>query len=160
MKRKFLFLAGVTVTAMAVVGAFAGSAAADTPSKSYCSKGGTFTTSVSFQQSLLDAGVAAGGIWNVEFDGTAFGVNEPSEGLAELFAGSDGGDDFAFFSDPTGKVFGSPFPNQPVPASAVEFMPVFAGPCVTPPAPPPGASHVFLCNKAYPSDANMILAAV
>jgi hypothetical protein len=35
-----------------------------------------------------------------------------------------------------------------------------AGGCVVPTAPPPGASHVYLCNTAYPSDANMLIAAV
>jgi hypothetical protein len=141
---------------MAVASALAGPAAADA-SKSYCSKGGTFTTSDPGIQSAMDQAVAVGGFWNVEFDGSTFGVNEPGETVADLWGHSDGTDDVGpLFSNPTGLNT----QGGPVPASAVEFIPVFAGPCVTPPAPPPGASHVFLCNTAYPSDANMILAAV
>ena len=156
-KRKFLFLAAVAATAMAVAGAFAGSAAADTPSKSYCSKGGTFTTADPGIQSAMDQAVVIGGFWNVEFDDSGFGVNEPTESVADLWAHSDRVEDVGpFFSDPTGLQSSA----GPVTASAVEFIAVFAGPCVSPPAPPPGASHVFLCNTLYPSDANMILAAV
>src|SRR5438128_2968532 len=139
-KRQFLFVAAVVATGMAVAAAFAGSAAADTASKSYCSKGGTFTTTDPGIQSAMDEAVAVGGFWNIEFDGSVFGVNEPGESVADLWGHSDGVDDAGpFFSDPTG--LGSS--AGPVPASAVEFIAVFAGPCVAPPAPPPGASHVF-----------------
>jgi hypothetical protein len=138
---KFLFLAAVAVAALGVAGAFAASSAADTLSKSYCSKGGTFTTTDPVIQSAMDEAVAVGGFWNIEFDGSVFGVNEPGETVADLWGHSDGVDDFGpFFSDPTG--LGSS--AGPVPASAVEFIAVFAGPCVAPPAPPPGASHVFM----------------
>jgi len=161
-RRVFLVLfVAAAVIAAAIV--FAGPAAADA-SKSYCSKGGTFTTTDPGIQSAMDQAVAVGGFWNVEFDGSVFGVNEPGETVADLWARSDGTDDVGpIFSDPTGRFLTGaslPSPVGPIPASAVEFIAVSAGVCVTPPAPPPGASHVFLCNTAYPSDANMILAAV
>jgi hypothetical protein len=140
-------LSGLVVVVLAAVGLGAGTASADgLQEKSYCSIGGTYTTSNPEVQAFLDGVIeTAGGFWTVEIDNSdeEFGTAEPDETLADVINEFLGGpfddgidvDDIPVPFDPTG--------FEGIPASSVTFYPVTAGGCV--PKAPPGPPGIFEC---------------
>jgi hypothetical protein len=111
------------------VAAFAASAGAADPAQSYCAPaaGGTFTTSDPQLQFFLNLAIGRSG-------GLFVQAGSPGETLAQLI------------NDPSAILFSF---NPGTPST---FLALFSGACVTPAAPPPGASHVLLCNTAFPSN--------
>jgi hypothetical protein len=138
--RKFMVFAAVAAGALAVLSATSSTAVAATAAETVCVNGTQTTDSL-----------------NVILDG----ATQPAPEGFVLGAIAEGGAVFLvvegntrhFFTQGAYLAAGSPTP-------LTATFGITAGACVTPPAPPPGASHVFLCNTAFPSDANMILAAV